>query len=224
MKITLICNCGLALESGGQTLLLDALTQELAPFYRAPEKTRREIIAGEGEYASVCGLLFTHLHPDHFDREAAEEFSARHKNALVYIPSRREPAPETLSIGSFTVELHRVRHTQVAGYGKSTVDVMIVSCEGNCVYVASDTAPEAAIHESVLRGRKVDAAFWNGEMLLYKPEREALCRFAAQNFIYHIPGDPQDGFRRKLERLRGRYPAELETVRLLGDYPSEIIL
>ena len=58
----------------------------------------------------------------------------------------------------------------------------------------------------------------------FKPEREALCRFAAQNFIYHIPGDPQDGFRRKLERLRGRYPAELETVRLLGDYPSEIIL
>ena len=63
MKITLICNCGLALESGGQTLLLDALTQELPPFYRTPEKTRREIIAGEGEYASVCGLLFTHLHP-----------------------------------------------------------------------------------------------------------------------------------------------------------------
>ena len=57
MKITLICNCGLALESGGQTLLLDALTQELPPFYRTPEKTRREIIAGEGEYASVCGLL-----------------------------------------------------------------------------------------------------------------------------------------------------------------------
>ena len=72
MNITLICNCGLAFESGGQTLLLDALTQELAPFYRAPEKTRREIIAGEGAYASVCGLLFTHLHPDHFDREAAE--------------------------------------------------------------------------------------------------------------------------------------------------------
>ena len=110
MKIKLICNCGLAFESGGQTLLLDALTQELAPFYRAPEKTRREIIAGEGEYASVCGLLFTHLHPDHFDREAAEEFSARHKNALVYIPSRREPAPETFSVGNFTVELHRVRH------------------------------------------------------------------------------------------------------------------
>jgi len=36
MKIKLICNCGLALESGGQILLLDALTQELAPFYRAP--------------------------------------------------------------------------------------------------------------------------------------------------------------------------------------------
>ena len=224
MKIKLICNCGLAFESGGQILLLDALTQELAPFYRAPEKTRREIIAGEGEYASVCGILFTHLHPDHFGREAAEEFSARHKTALVYVPSRREPAPETLSIGNFTVELHRVRHTQVAGYGKSTVDAMIVSCEGKCVYVASDTAPEAAIHEGVLRGRKVDAAFWNGEMLLYKPEREMLHDCADRSFIYHIPVDPQDGLRRKLERIVSRYPEELENVRLLTAYPSVISL
>ena len=70
----------------------------------------------------------------------------------------------------------------------------------------------------------MDAAFWNGEMLLYKPEREGLCRFASRNFIYHIPAEQQNGLRRKLERLRWRYPEELETVRLLGDYPSEIIL
>ena len=169
-------------------------------------------------------MLFTHLHPDHFDREAAEEFSARHKNALVYIPSRREPAPETLSVGNFTVELHRVRHTQVAGYGKSTVDAMIVSCEGNCVYVASDTAPEAAIHEGVLRGRKMDAAFWNGEMLLYKPERALLHVCAEKSFIYHIPIDPQDGLRRKLQRIAARYPEEMGNVRLLTAYPSFISL
>ena len=224
MKITLICNCGLALESGGQTLLIDALTQELAPFYRAPEKTRQEVIAGEGEYASVCGLLFTHLHPDHFDRDAAEAFSARHETAAIYIPSRREPAPQTLSIGNFTVELHRVRHTQVAGHGKSTVDAMIVSCEGKRVYVASDTAPEAAIHEGVLAGRKMDAAFWNGEMLLYKPERALLHDCADESFIYHIPDDPQDSFCRKLERIVSRYPEELENVRLLTQYPSVLTL
>lgn len=224
MKITLICNCGLVFSSGETCLLIDALTQELAPFYRAPESVRQEIVTGTGAYEKTCGLLFTHLHPDHYDKEAAQAFAQHHPDATLYIPNRRELPPERLSIGSFTVELHRVRHTQVAGYGKSTVDAMIISAEGKSVYVASDSAPEVSLHESVLHGRRMDAAFWNGEMLLYKPEREALCRFAAQNFIYHIPGDPQDGFRRKLERLRGRYPAELETVRLLGDYPSEIIL
>lgn len=224
MKITLICNCGLVFSSGETCLLIDALTQELAPFYRAPESVRQEIVTGTGAYEKTCGLLFTHLHPDHYDKEAAQAFAQYHLRAALYVPNRRELPPERLSIGCFTVELHRVRHTQVAGYGKSTVDAMIISAEGKSVYVASDSAPEVSLHESVLHGRRMDAAFWNGEMLLYKPEREALCRFAAQNFIYHIPGDPQDGFRRKLERLRGRYPAELETVRLLGDYPSEIIL
>lgn len=224
MKITLICNCGLVFSSGETCLLIDALTQELAPFYRAPESVRQEIVTGTGAYEKTCGLLFTHLHPDHFDKEAAQAFAAYHPDATLYIPNRRELPPERLTVGGFTVELHRVRHTQVAGYGKSTVDAMIISAEGKSVYVASDSAPEVSLHESVLHGRRMDAAFWNGEILLYKPEREALCRFAAQNFIYHIPGDPQDGFRRKLERLRGRYPAELETVRLLGDYPSEIIL
>ena len=224
MKITLICNCGLVFSSGGEFLLIDALTQELAPFYRAPESVRQEIVTGTGAYEKTCGLLFTHLHPDHYDQEAAQAFAQYHLRAALYVPNRRELPPERLTVGSFTVELHRVRHTQVAGYGKSTVDVMIVSAEGKRVYVSSDAAPEVSLHESVLHGRRMDAAFWNGEMLLYKPEREALCRFAAQNFIYHIPGDPQDGFRRKLDRLRGRYPAELETVRLLGDYPSEIIL
>ena len=224
MKITLICNCGLVFSSGETCLLIDALTQELAPFYRAPESVRQEIVTGTGEYRKTCGLLFTHLHPDHFDREAAQAFAQYHLRTALYVPNRRELPPERLTVGSFTVELHRVRHTQVAGYGKSTVDAKIISAEGKRVYVSSDAAPEVSLHESVLHGRRMDAAFWNGEMLLYKPEREALCRFAAQNFIYHIPGDPQDGFRRKLDRLRGRYPAELETVRLLGDYPSEIIL
>lgn len=70
----------------------------------------------------------------------------------------------------------------------------------------------------------MDAAFWNGEILLYKPEREILNRSAAQNLIYHIPPDDNDGLRRKLERLLARYPQELESVRLLTDYPSGVLI
>ena len=224
MKITLICNCGLAIETDGITLLIDALTEELAPFYRAPEQVRREMIGGEGDYRNVCGLLFTHLHPDHFDREAAMAFAAQHSQAALYIPNRREPAPENLMIGPFAVELHRVRHTPVPGYGKSTVDVMIVRAEGKSVYIASDAAPEVQLHERVLSGRRMDAAFWNGEMLLYKPERAYLASAAAESYIYHLPPDAQDGLKRKLERIAASYPKELANVRLLGEYPSEIVV
>ena len=224
MKITLLCNCGLAIESGGRMLVIDALTEELPPFYRAPEPVRQDIINGRGDYNAVCGLLFTHLHPDHFDREAAQVFAVRHEDAIVYIPNRRTQVPEHLDAGPFSVELHRVRHTPVPGYGRSTVDTMIVSCEGKRVYIASDAAPETALHETVLAGRKMDAAFWNGEILLYKSERESLSRFAVRNFIYHIPAEEKDGLRRKLERLRARYPEECASVALLSAYPSEVIL
>lgn len=224
MKITLICNCGLVFSSQGQTLLIDALTQKLPPFYALPEKTRQEILDGKGRYQSVCGMLFTHLHPDHFDPVAAEQFATQNKKALTYIPSRRTPAPDILHAGCFTVEMHRTRHTPVPGYGKSTVDTMIVSAEGKCVYVASDCAPEALLHERTLGGRVMDAAFWNGEMLLYKPEREMLRACAVQNYIYHIPEDANDGLRRKLERLMLRYPQELANVTLLCAYPKTMIL
>lgn len=103
MKITLICNCGLVFSSGETCLLIDALTQELAPFYRAPESVRQEIVTGTGAYEKTCGLLFTHLHPDHYDKEAAQAFAQHHPDATLYIPNRRELPPERLSIGSFTV-------------------------------------------------------------------------------------------------------------------------
>ena len=224
MKITLLCNCGLAIESGGKTLLVDTLTQELPPYFRAPESVRRAIVEGSGAYSAVCGLLFTHLHPDHFDRASAEAFAKNHPDTLLYIPNRRSPAPARLRAEPFTLELYRVRHTPVAGYGKSTLDTMIILAEGKTVYIASDTVPETAIHEKVLAGRRVDAAFWNGEMLLYKPERESLSRFAAKNFIYHIPPAEEDGLRRKLERLTARFPAECESVTLLGEYPSSVTI
>lgn len=223
MKITLLCNCGLALESGGRTLLVDALTKPLAPFYHTPPAVRADILNGAGAFKNICGMVFTHLHPDHFDREAAEEFSARHPNIPLYIP-RRAIATETLQAGDFSITCRRARHTKVEGYGKSTVETLRIEAEGKRIYIASDCAPESSIHEAILEGKVMDAAFWNPEALCLPEMWPLLTRCARQNFIYHIPPDGQNGLCRKLARVMARGEDALSNVQLLSQYPSEIVL
>lgn len=220
MKITLVCNCGLAIEAGGRTILVDALTRPLAPFFHTPETARQEIIEGRGAYQSVCALAFTHLHPDHFDKDAAEKFSAHHPGALVYIPARQGAGQNVLSAPPFEVALHRARHTKVEGYGASTVDTMQISVDEKHIYIASDSAPDAALHRKILAGRVMDAAFWGPEALCYPEMWEVLQSCARQNFIYHLPLDAQDGLCRKLARVMARYPGKLSNVTLLQNYPT----
>lgn len=224
MKITLLCNCGLAIEAGGETLLVDALTRPLAPFFHTPESIRAQIIEGRGDYQNVCALFFTHLHPDHFDHDAAEEFSAHHPGATVHIPRRTGAASQSFQAGSFSVVCRRARHTKVEGFGASTVETLFIRAEGKTVYLASDCAPEPSLHARLLQGQVVDAAFWNPEALCYMEMWPVLQSCARQSFIYHLPPDPHEPLRRKLARVMARYPEALSNVTLLQNYPTVLEL
>ena len=66
MRITLVSNCGLVLEQDGSALLLDALNKQYRCYYGLPPEAFANMLAGKPPYDAVCGILFTHAHPDHY--------------------------------------------------------------------------------------------------------------------------------------------------------------
>ena len=112
------------------------------------------------------------------------------------------------------------------GWDAITHGVYFISAAGVSVYVTADARIDAVQHRAILRGRRADAAFWNGQILSYPETRALLTEAAKKNYVYHIPVDEKDacGVRRKCERNMARFGAELPNVSLLEAYPSQILL
>lgn len=225
MRITLLSNCGLALEQGGSTLLVDALNKQFRCYYGLPPETFARMLAGEYPYDALCGILFTHRHPDHYNEGRALQLRTA-SGAPVFAPAADTPDRLGWQMGPFAVEFCRFAHMPVPGWEETAHGVYFISAAGKSVYVTADAQIDTARHRAVLRGRRADAAFWNGQYLSYPQTRTLLLDAAERNYIYHIPVDEKDvcGVRRKCERSMARFGAELPGVSLLEQYPSELAL
>ena len=95
MKITLVSSCGLVLEQDGQTLLIDALNKQYRCYYGLPPETFVRMLSGEPPYDAVCGILFTHAHPDHYSASRTEQLRAA-CGAAVVLP--QPDTPERLNV------------------------------------------------------------------------------------------------------------------------------
>ena len=220
MKITLLCNAGLALETESSVLLVDAPNRESPPFFQLPDSLWRRILRKEAPYDKVCGFWFTHDHPDHFDRDRMMEYLPRWPKTKVFLPTEGTEGGHA-RMGPFAIEYRRMDHAPIPNAPPHVV-TWIETGEGS-VYLAADAALDADAHRDFLRGRKADAAVWNS-MYLSRPETRALLRDAAnRNYICHMPGQRPDdaGLWRKLEMNFKRFGPELENVTVWDAYPSE---
>ena len=181
--------------------------------------------AGEPPYDALCGILCTHAHPDHYNALRTRQLQAA-SGAPVFVPQPQTPPQLALQFGPFCVEYHQFAHTPVPGWDAITHGVYFISAAGVSVYVTADARIDAVQHRAILRGRRADAAFWNGQILSYPETRALLPEAAKKNYVYHIPVDEKDacGVRRKCERNMARFGAELPNVSLLEAYPSQILL
>lgn len=225
MRITLVSSCGLVLEAEGRTLLVDALNKQFRCYYGLPPETFVQMLEGEPPYDALCGILCTHAHPDHYNALRTRQLQAA-SGAPVFVPQPQTPPQLALQFGPFSVEYHQFAHTPVPGWDAITHGVYFISAAGVSVYVTADARIDAVQHRAILRGRRADAAFWNGQILSYPETRALLPEAAKKNYVYHIPVDEKDacGVRRKCERNMARFGAELPNVSLLEAYPSQILL
>jgi len=223
MNVTLLCSTGLYLEQDGAGLLVDALNAEWPPFYRLPEAVAQRVIRGEPPYGGVCALVYTHLHPDHYDAGRTRAFLQNHSGCAALLPKDGDPDAQTLRAGPFTVECHRFVHTPIP-YPAIRHNVLFVTAGKTSVYITADAAPDCGRHREILAGRRADAAFWNAQYLSYPETRALLSDAAERSFIYHLPADPHNGVCRKCERSFQRYGAELRNAEPLRAYPATLTI
>lgn len=225
MKITLMCSCGLLLEQDEQQLLIDAPNGELLPFTRCPEDVTRAVLAGEKPFDNLQGVLFTHLHPDHYDTAAVGALLGLHR-VQAFLPSWEDAEEVQMTAGAFSVRAVRVPHVPAPKFPEVAQYALLVATGEKSVYITADATPDAERHLQILGGCKVDAAFWNSQVLSYPACRAMLSECAKWNYIYHMPIDPADvtGIRRKCERNMVRFGNELKNVSVLEEYPFEIEL
>jgi L-ascorbate metabolism protein UlaG (beta-lactamase superfamily) len=87
INVMLLANAGLLIDTGRFRLLADGLYSDTGhTFSTIPRETEKQLMAGGGELGQIQYLLFTHLHPDHFDRYKTNEFTEKHDVHGVYFP------------------------------------------------------------------------------------------------------------------------------------------
>lgn len=224
LRMTLLCNAGLALEYDGSVLMVDAPNCVYGTYYALPPECWQTILERRPPYNGICGFYFTHTHPDHCNLPLVRQFQANWPETPVFLPEDN-PACGTVRMGPFSIEFQRFHHAPLPQGVPPHVVTWITAGERK-IYLSADAALDCQGHRDFLRNRKADAAFWNA-MYLSRPETRSLLADAAdQNFIYHMPADHEDptGMWRKCSRNFERYGDALKQVKVLGDYPSEIIL
>ena len=222
MRITLLCNTGLAITHAGQTLLIDVPNEASVPFYALPDDTWNEILNRESPYDQVCGLLFSHTHPDHCDRNKVRAFRDRWSQIRCFLPEEN-PEKGTIVCGPFIVSYMRIDHAPMEGFVPPHV-VFWVRAGEKSVYISSDAKPDVAAHQAFLKGRQANAAFWIS-IYMSQPDTRALMAYTApRNYIYHMPKERPDdyGLWKKCDRNFQRYAEELRSVVLMEGYPYEI--
>lgn len=224
MHITLLCNAGLAIECDGSVLLVDLPNCDLPPFAWLAQGEWRRILDQMPPYDRVCGIYYSHNHPDHCDTLRLEEYRKRYPEIPVFFPDDR-PFKGTAVMGPFVISYERIDHAPMDAPAPPHV-VSWIRANGTCIYIAADAKLDPDAHRAFLKGRVADGAFWNA-MYLSRPETRLLMKESAvNNWIYHMPDQNPDpyGIWKKCNNNLARYPEDLKMVHILSEYPSEIEL
>lgn len=224
LEAVLLSSTGLALTYEGATLLVDVLNGKFGSFYEIPAQTAEHVVTGEPPFDHVVGLLYSHLHPDHYDPQKNTEFLQRHPSVPTFFPTAETPDCGVLNWGPFTVHYGYLEHMP-CNYTWAKHYVFWITAGEITVYLTTDGRLVPQEHLAFLNGRQADYAFFNAVYLSYPETRQLMAQAARKTYIYHMPepASDQSGICRKAERNLQRYPEELRNVTVLEQYPTRMI-
>lgn len=222
-------NSALFLYEGQAGLLIDAIhTGPDHGFSTMPPPMVEQLRDHRGLFAHVDGLLFTHLHSDHFDRKGLHQALAVPDPPLFYAPGLLEsdapvqalqPGLKRIRIAQTAILAIRTKHDGKAS-PKIPHESFLIETPSQTLFVPGDAALDealAAIIASHCR-RRVDAAFFNLYQLAL-PDGQAFIRRLnpRQAFLYHLPFEQDDiyHYRTMARQIFRRYPGDLPPLAVL---------
>ena len=223
MEITLLCNAGLTICCDNQTLLVDVPNCDMPPYASLGTGEWDKILNRQDPYQRICGLYYTHNHPDHYHKDRVAEFRKKWPDIPCFLPDENSEKG-TLVMGPYVISYGTVEHAPMDVATPPHV-VTWIRAGSKSIYIAADAKLDCHEHEAFLKGRVADLAFWNAMYLSRAETRELMRKTAKKNYIYHMPQFEPDeyGIWKKCRNNLRRYKDELSSVSIISDYPSKII-
>lgn len=198
-------NAGLYLWNGKSGILVDALHDGTAHGFSAtPEQYIHMMERRESFFSQYNDLLFTHGHPDHFDKGLTEKFLSLNPNSLIYGPGIQESNAEKISI-EYNVDLITMKDYQIYSFltvhdGKMFADYphrsYLIQSEADRIWISGDAIFDQELAKKVRRicgAGEICGAFVNVYQIENMKGIHFLETLKPQNiYLYHLPFEEDD--------------------------------
>ncbi len=225
LKLTALCNAGVLMEYEGCSILVDAIGADFGGFTGLSGEIYQCVHDGSGPFRQLCGVFFTHCHPDHFDLPRVRALCAARPECRFFIPDEKTLSFGCIQSGPFSVMYYETPH-MLQDFAQVRHFVLLVMAGESSIYFAADAVLDAPLHRMLLSDAHPNYIFVNPVYLAVRETRELLIELKPQRiYAYHIPFDlsEQNGIRRKARRTIARYGAVLPPVTLVDIYPMELL-
>lgn len=197
---TLSINAGLALNTEGLRIWVDAVHDEKVPsFSTLTPQVQRQLFASEA-FQNPDVIFFTHCHPDHFSKQLCVEAMKRYHNAKLILPEAHFKDQTHLRGTEVIVPVNGrlLYFRRLIHEGKNYRDVphygMMIEDDGETILVLGDCALQASGLREWVAGRQIDAAIMPFPWITLRTAQEFIQRELRprQLFIYHLPLEQDD--------------------------------
>ncbi len=200
-------NSGLYFSNGTNGLLIDGLHNGLKEgFSKTPSSMWTDLTARNGWFQGHTDLLFTHHHPDHYDRDLVASFTSQSPQSSVYVPSTYArhcqvshvtPHVRSIQLQGFQVQGFTSSH-EGALYRQTPHLVYLIAHQGQHYLVTGDAILDTALscRLAPYLPPQLHAIFVNPYQMRQPTKDAFFSQLSFQNlYLCHLPYPQDDRYR-----------------------------